>query len=123
MKMLLAIAMLLAIVGLWQYNEKMSAASEAAALAAKNHKPFNPVGTRVVRSQIAAVESATSQAVASEPARTEAVGPPPPRFRCDGRTHCSHMSSCEEAKYFIQNCPNTAMDGNNDGVPCERQWC
>ena len=45
------------------------------------------------------------------------------RFACDGRTHCSQMTSCEEATYFIQHCPNTKMDGNNDGVPCERQWC
>lgn len=44
-------------------------------------------------------------------------------FRCDGRTHCSQMTSCAEATYFIQHCPNTKMDGNNDGVPCERQWC
>ena len=44
-------------------------------------------------------------------------------FKCDGRTHCSHMTSCAEAKFFIQNCPRTEMDGNNDGVPCERQWC
>ena len=43
--------------------------------------------------------------------------------RCDGRTHCSQMRSCEEATYFIQHCPNTQMDGDNDGVPCERQWC
>ena len=45
------------------------------------------------------------------------------RFRCDGRTHCSHMTSCEEATFFLQNCPNVKMDGNNDGVPCEKQWC
>ena len=45
------------------------------------------------------------------------------QFSCDGRTHCSHMTSCAEATYFIKNCPNTKMDGNNDGVPCERQWC
>lgn len=44
-------------------------------------------------------------------------------FSCDGRTHCSQMTSCAEAKYFIQHCPNTQMDGNNDGVPCEKQWC
>ena len=44
-------------------------------------------------------------------------------FKCDGRTRCGQMSSCEEATYFIQNCPNTQMDGNNDGVPCEQQWC
>lgn len=46
----------------------------------------------------------------------------PAEFQCDGRTHCSHMRSCEEATYFIQHCPNTQMDGDNDGVPCERQW-
>ena len=43
--------------------------------------------------------------------------------RCDGRTHCSHRRSCEEAKYCIQHCPNTQMDGDRDGVPCEEQWC
>ncbi|WP_131669193.1 excalibur calcium-binding domain-containing protein [Psychrobacter pygoscelis] len=47
----------------------------------------------------------------------------PTAFSCDGRTHCSQMTSCEEATYFIQHCPNTEMDGNHDGVPCERQWC
>jgi hypothetical protein len=44
-------------------------------------------------------------------------------FACDGRTYCSQMKSCEEAMYFLQNCPNVKMDGNNDGIPCERQWC
>lgn len=44
-------------------------------------------------------------------------------YSCDGRQHCSQMSSCEEATFFINNCPNTKMDGNHDGVPCERQWC
>lgn len=44
-------------------------------------------------------------------------------FNCDGRQHCSQMSSCEEATFFIKNCPNTKMDGNNDGIPCERQHC
>jgi cold shock CspA family protein len=44
-------------------------------------------------------------------------------FRCDGRTHCSHMTSCEEAKFFLKNCPDTKMDGDGDGIPCESQWC
>jgi cold shock CspA family protein len=43
--------------------------------------------------------------------------------RCDGRTHCSQMTSCEEAKFFLNNCPGTQMDGDGNGVPCERQWC
>src|SRR5690606_23557906 len=29
---------------------------------------------------------------------------------CDGRTSCPQMRSREEAKYFIQHCPNTTMD-------------
>ncbi|MBL0085164.1 MAG: cold shock domain-containing protein [Ideonella sp.] len=45
------------------------------------------------------------------------------QFVCDGRTYCSQMTSCAEAKYFLKNCPNTEMDGNKDGVPCEQQWC
>ncbi|SCK09032.1 cold-shock DNA-binding protein family [Variovorax sp. HW608] len=44
-------------------------------------------------------------------------------FRCDGRTYCSQMTSCAEAKFFLKNCPGTRMDGNHDGVPCEQQWC
>ncbi|MDO9055840.1 MAG: excalibur calcium-binding domain-containing protein [Sulfuricurvum sp.] len=44
-------------------------------------------------------------------------------FQCDGRKHCSQMKSCEEATFFLNNCPNTKMDGNNDGIPCEKQWC
>ncbi|MCU8030365.1 excalibur calcium-binding domain-containing protein [Shewanella sp. SM73] len=47
-----------------------------------------------------------------------------PRFQCEaGKTHCSHMSSCAEATFYIQHCPNTQMDGDDDGIPCERQWC
>ena len=57
----------------------------------------------------------------SEPATTPAATPP--GFSCDGRTHCSQMTSCTEAKFFLKNCPGTKMDGNNDGTPCEQQWC
>jgi len=49
--------------------------------------------------------------------------PPVSRFHCDGRTMCSQMTSCAEARYFLQQCPGTTMDGNHDGEPCERQWC
>lgn len=44
-------------------------------------------------------------------------------FKCDGRTYCSQMKSCAEATFFLKNCPNVKMDGNNDGIPCEKQWC
>ena len=45
------------------------------------------------------------------------------RFRCDGRIYCSEMTSCAEAMFFLNHCPNIKMDGDEDGVPCERQWC
>ncbi|MEI8621557.1 cold shock domain-containing protein [Pseudoalteromonas sp. B129b] len=41
-------------------------------------------------------------------------------FTCDGRQHCSQMTSRAEAVFFINNCPNTKMDGDGDGDPCER---
>lgn len=41
------------------------------------------------------------------------------QFRCDGRQHCSQMNSRAEAEFFIKNCPDTKMDGDNDGIPCE----
>lgn len=55
--------------------------------------------------------------------QTDAAESLQPRFRCDGRTYCSEMTSCDEAKYFLAHCPNVKMDGDHDGIPCERQWC
>ncbi|WP_351008442.1 excalibur calcium-binding domain-containing protein [Shewanella sp. S1-58-MNA-CIBAN-0166] len=47
-----------------------------------------------------------------------------PQFRCEaGKTHCSQMRSCAEATFYTRNCPGTEMDGDGDGVPCERQFC
>ena len=50
---------------------------------------------------------------------------PEATFKCDGRKYCSQMTSCEEAKFFLDNCPGAKMDnhGNGNGIPCERQWC
>ena len=63
----------------------------------------------------AAPELPAAQAVTASPA--------PSAFKCDGRTMCSQMTSCAEARYFLKHCPSTKMDGNNDGEPCEQQWC
>ncbi|PKG85744.1 cold-shock protein [Colwellia sp. 75C3] len=41
------------------------------------------------------------------------------QFQCDGRQYCSQMTSRAEAVFFIRHCPNTKMDGDNDGIPCE----
>jgi cold shock CspA family protein len=76
---------------------------------------FTQYKTRSHRRQLADLPPSAASA---QPA-TVGIG----QFRCDGRTHCSQMTSCSEAKFFINNCPGTSMDGNNDGVPCEQQWC
>jgi cold shock CspA family protein len=62
-----------------------------------------------------------SQPVGTVPAAPDVLSSG--NFRCDGRTHCSQMTSCAEATFFLRNCPGVKMDGNNDGVPCEQQWC
>ena len=118
MKLLIALVMILAIAGLWHYNQKASAASEQAAIAAQEHKPFRPVGSQLKRAKPVIFTPAQVQ-----PAQSDSPVPAAPRFNCDGRTHCSQMRSCEEATFFIQHCPDTKMDGDNDGVPCEQQWC
>lgn len=67
---------------------------------------------------------------AALPARPEAVPhasgkatSPGSGYRCDGRTHCTQMTSCAEARYVLAHCPGVAMDGDHNGIPCERQWC
>ena len=52
----------------------------------------------------------------------ETASPSISQFKCDGREHCSQMRSYEEALFFIRNCPNTKMDGDGDGIPCESQF-
>jgi len=74
------------------------------------------LGARAGQSQPRVNESAADPGV-----RTEI--PPATAFRCDGRVYCSQMTSCAEATYFLKNCPGVKMDGDNDGIPCERQWC
>jgi endonuclease YncB( thermonuclease family) len=66
-----------------------------------------------------ASSGAAPKLTAAAPAATAVAG----TYRCDGRTYCSQVSSCEEATWVLKNCPGAKMDGNQDGVPCEKQWC
>lgn len=45
------------------------------------------------------------------------------RFQCEGKTRCPQMTSCEEAMFYLRNCPGSVTDGDGDGRPCEDQWC
>jgi hypothetical protein len=51
------------------------------------------------------------------------IASPIDSFKCDGRIHCSQMTSCSEAKFFLSHCPGVKIDGDGDGIPCENQLC
>lgn len=40
-------------------------------------------------------------------------------FSCSGKTTCGQMTSCSEAKFYLNSCGVSRLDGNKDGVPCE----
>nr|WP_273808927.1 MULTISPECIES: excalibur calcium-binding domain-containing protein [unclassified Pseudomonas] len=40
-------------------------------------------------------------------------------FSCTPLKACRQMTSCAEAKYQLQHCGNSRIDGDHDGVPCE----
>ncbi len=41
-------------------------------------------------------------------------------FTCAGKRYCREMMSCEEAKFYLTSCGVGSLDGNKDGVPCEK---
>ncbi len=40
-------------------------------------------------------------------------------YTCGDKLSCKQMSSCEEARFYLQQCGVTRLDGNGDGIPCE----
>lgn len=38
---------------------------------------------------------------------------------CAGKTKCGQMTNCQEAKFYLNNCGVSRLDGDKDGVPCE----
>lgn len=40
--------------------------------------------------------------------------------QCGSKRYCKEMTSCAEAKAFLSQCGLRGMDGDQDGVPCEK---
>jgi hypothetical protein len=40
-------------------------------------------------------------------------------FRCGAKRYCREMTFCEEARFYLDVCRLTRLDGDGDGVPCE----
>jgi endonuclease YncB( thermonuclease family) len=45
--------------------------------------------------------------------------PPKAAYDCGAKRYCNQMSSCEEAKYYLEHCGLSRLDGDKDGIPCE----
>lgn len=41
-------------------------------------------------------------------------------FACGTKRYCRDMTSCEEARFYLTQCGLTSLDGDHDGVPCEK---
>lgn len=89
-----------------------------AAIVTQGHAQEKPRRTAETLPQLAPKTSPSNPPPAFQ-RNSDTVG----QYKCDGRTHCSQMTSCAEATYFLKHCPGVKMDGDNDGIPCEEQWC
>ena len=38
---------------------------------------------------------------------------------CGSKQYCREMVSCQEAKFYLQKCGLSRLDGDKDGIPCE----
>ena len=64
-----------------------------------------------------------TSAAAPAPASPAASAPPAATsggFTCAGKRYCREMTSCAEAKFYLTQCGVGSLDGNHDGVPCEK---
>lgn len=50
-----------------------------------------------------------------KPLTTEVSG-----LSCGTKRYCGEMRSCEEAKFYLQQCGVISLDRDRDGVPCEK---
>ena len=39
--------------------------------------------------------------------------------QCGGKTRCSEMADCAEAKHYLIDCKQDQLDRDHDGLPCE----
>jgi endonuclease YncB( thermonuclease family) len=113
----------------YKYDRGPYVAEERMAIALKRgvHAEAGAVMPRDFRQRNGPCEAAKAPAAAAAaavtPGAVKVAAASGAAFRCDQRSYCSQMTSCEEATWFLKNCPGVKMDGNRDGVPCEQQWC
>jgi hypothetical protein len=43
------------------------------------------------------------------------------RFQCEGKNSCAELSACDEATFYVENCPDVLVDMSS--LACKTQWC
>jgi Excalibur calcium-binding domain/Domain of unknown function (DUF4124) len=102
--------------------EELNAAEKKrreAVIAATPEKPETPAAVQ----EKAAINPKSSEKLTPTTSKPPVASMLSSSFSCDGRRYCTQMKSCAEAKYFQAYCPGVKMDGDKDGIPCEKQWC
>jgi len=56
----------------------------------------------------------------SGPPLPSARGAAPGGYACGSKHYCREMASCAEARFYLSRCGEAQLDGNGDGVPCNR---
>ena len=41
------------------------------------------------------------------------------RGSCGSKTYCNEMQSCQEARFYLEQCGLQRLDKDGDGIPCE----
>lgn len=61
----------------------------------------------------------TALCLISSPALAKSKKASAEQFSCDDTKYCKEMRSCAEAKYHLNECGESRLDRDGDGVPCE----
>jgi len=75
---------------------------------------------RIVRLGLAFLAPAMLAAAAAAQGAPRRDAPPQGGFACGTKRYCTQMTSCAEAMFHFQACGLRRLDGDRDGVPCER---
>lgn len=41
-------------------------------------------------------------------------------YQCGNKRYCYEMVSCKEVMFYFNNCGLSRLDGDKDGIPCEK---
>lgn len=61
----------------------------------------------------------TALCLISSPALAKSKKANAEQFSCEDTKYCKEMRSCAEAKFHLNECGESRLDRDNDGIPCE----